>query len=123
MADVIEFNNESYIRAGSPLIDLGTRVLMRGDLFGVFDWCGDFRVVGFGGQGLFFNDSRHLSKWVLRLENDALVLLSSTVTLDNARLSVDLTNPDLELQDGRRLPRHTVHFQRTKFLPENECRE
>jgi glycogen debranching enzyme len=96
---------------------------MRGDLFGVFDRCGDLRAIGSGGHGLFWNESRHLSRSVLRLASGPLSLLSSAVTQDNARLIVDLTNPELELTDGRILPRHTVHLQRTKFLRENLCEE
>jgi glycogen debranching enzyme len=123
MSDVIELGNEFYIRARSSLVDIQTRVLMRGDLFGVFDRCGDLRAIGSGGHGLFYNESRHLSKSVLRLVSGSLSLLSSTVTQDNARLIIDLTNPQLELPDGRTLPRHTVHLQRTKFLQENLCEE
>jgi glycogen debranching enzyme len=123
MSDVIELGNEFYIHTRSSLIDMQTRVLMRGDLFAVFDRCGDLRAIGSGGHGLFHNDSRHLSKSVLRWANGSLSLLSSTVTQDNARLIIDLTNPQIELPDGRILPRHTVHLQRTKFLHENLCEE
>src|ERR1700722_12078398 len=123
MSDVIELDNQFYIHARSPLIDIQTRVLMRGDLFGVFDRCGDLRPLGFGGHGLFFNESRHLSRSVLRLANEPLLLLSSTVTRDNARLCVDLTNPVLNLPDGRCLLHRSLHFQRTKFLQDSQCQE
>src|SRR5579864_2341123 len=120
MPDAIELGNELYIHAKSSLIDIQTHVLMRGDLFAVFDRCGDLRALGAGGHGLFYNESRHLSKSVLRLANGSLVLLSSMVTEDNARLIVDLTNSDLELPGDRRLHPRAVHVQRTKFLLENE---
>jgi glycogen debranching enzyme len=123
MSDVIELGNEFYIHARSSLVDIQTRVLMRGDLFAVFDRCADLRALGSGGHGLFYNESRHLSKSVLRLVNGPLLLLSSMVTEDNAKLGVDLTNPDLDLPDGRRLPRRSLHIQRTKFLLQNECKE
>ena len=123
MSDVIELGNEFYIRAKSSLIDIQTQVLMRGDLFGVFDRCGDLRALGSGGYGLFYSESRHLSRSILRLAAGPLSLLSSTVTQDNGRLIIDLTNPELELPDGRKLPRHTVHLQRTKFLRDNLCEE
>jgi glycogen debranching enzyme len=123
MSDVIELNNQFYIHARSPLIDIQTRVLMRGDLIGVFDRCGDMRPLGFGGHGLFFNESRHLSRSVLRLANEPLLLLSSAVTRDNARLCVDLTNPVLNLPDGGYLLHRSLHFQRTKFLQDNQCQE
>ena len=84
MSDIIELGNEVYIHAKSPLVDIQTRVLMRGDLLAVFDRCGDLRPLGSGGHGLFYNESRHLSKSVLRLGIGRLVLLSSMVTEDNA---------------------------------------
>ena len=40
MLDVIELSNEYYIHARSSLVDIQTRVLMRGDLFASFDRCG-----------------------------------------------------------------------------------
>jgi glycogen debranching enzyme len=123
MSDVIELGNEFYFHAKSSLVDIQTRVLMRGDLFGVFDRCGDLRALGSGGHGLFYNESRHLSKLVLRLADGPLSLLSSAVTQDNARLIIDLTNPELDLPDGRRLPGRTVHLQRTKFLRDTDCEE
>src|ERR1700756_3428717 len=123
MPDIIELGNEFYVHTRSPLIDIQTRVLMRGDLFGVFDRCGDLRPLGSGGHGLFYNESRHLSKSVLRFANGPLVLLSSAVTQDNARLIIELTNPDLDLPDGRRLSRRALHLQRTKFLCDNACEE
>ncbi|HEX4202270.1 MAG TPA: glycogen debranching N-terminal domain-containing protein, partial [Chthoniobacterales bacterium] len=123
MSDVIDLNDQFYIHARSPLIDIQTRVLMRGDLVGVFDRCGDMRPLGFGGHGLFFNESRHLSRSVLRLASEPLLLLSSTVTRDNARLCVDLTNPVLNFPDGRNLLHRSLHFQRTKSLQDNHCQE
>src|SRR3984893_3403830 len=121
MSDVIELSNEFYIHARSSLVEIQTRVLMRGDVFAVFDRCGDLRPLGLGGHGLFYNDSRHLSKSVLRLGNASLLLLSSTVTQDNARVSVDLTNPQFDRPDGRSLPHRSVHFQRTKSIQGNAC--
>jgi glycogen debranching enzyme len=123
MPDTIELGNEMYIRARSALANIQTRVLMRGDLFAVFDRGGDLRPLGSGGHGLFYNESRHLSKSVLRLANGPLELLSSTVTQDNARLIIDLANPSLGLPDGSILSPRSVHFQRTTFLRENECQE
>ncbi|MBV8102185.1 MAG: amylo-alpha-1,6-glucosidase [Verrucomicrobia bacterium] len=123
MPEVIELGKELYIHVRSSLVDIQTRVLMRGDLFAVFDRCGDLRTIGSGGCGLFYNESRHLSKSVLRLANGPLSLLSSTVAQDNSRLTIDLTNPELDLPDGRRIPQRTVHVQRTKLLRDNNCEE
>jgi glycogen debranching enzyme len=93
------------------------------DLFAIFDRHGDFQPVQFGEHGLFYEESRHLSTQSLRLPEESLWLLSSTVREDNAVLAVDLTNPDLELADGNRISRGTIHICRTKFLGQNACYE
>jgi glycogen debranching enzyme len=123
MLDIIEVENEFYVRARSSLTDSQTRVLMHADLFAVFDRHGDFQPVGFGEHGLYYREARHLSSLVLCLPGDRLWLLSSTVREDNAVLAVDLTNPDIDLPNGSRLPYGTIHIYRTKFLNENTCYE
>ena len=123
MTDIIEIENQYYIRAQSSLADNRTRVLMRGDAFAVFDRHGDLHPIGLNEQGLFYREARHLSKSVLRLAQTQLLLLSSTVTDDNALLAVDLINPDLDLPSGQTLLRGTLHIYRTKFLWKNACQE
>ena len=123
MTDIIEIENQYYIRAQSSLADNRTRVLMRGDAFAVFDRHGDFHPIGLNEQGLFYREARHLSKSVLRLAETQLLLLSSTVRDDNALLSVDLINPDLDLPSGEMLLRGALHIYRRKFLWKNACQE
>ena len=89
MTDIIEIENEYYIRAHSYLADNRTRVLMRGDAFAVFNRHGDLNPIGLNEQGLFYREARHLSKSVLRIAETELLLLSSTVRDDNALLTVD----------------------------------
>jgi glycogen debranching enzyme len=119
--DVIEIENQYYVRAQSSLADNQTNVLMTGDLFAVFDRRGDFRTLSSTEQGLFYKEMRHLSRLVLRLEEHAPLLLSSSVRLDNAVFTADLTNPDLRLTDHRDLGRGKLHFSRSTFLWENTC--
>jgi glycogen debranching enzyme len=123
MTDIIEIENQYYIRAQSSLADNRTRVLMRGDAFGIFDRHGDLHPLGLNEQGLFYREARHLSKSVLRLADTRLLLLSSTVRDDNALLAVDLTNPDLDLPSGETLLRGALHIYRTKFLWKSACQE
>ena len=123
MTDIIEIENQYYIRAQSSLADNRTRVLMRGDAFAVFDRHGDLHPIGLNEQGLFYREARHLSKSVLRLAETQLLLLSSTVRDDNALLAVDLINPDLDLPSGETLLRGALHIYRTKFLWKNACQE
>ena len=121
--DVIEIENQCYVRAQSSLADNQTDVLMTGDLFAVFDRRGDFRTLSSTEQGLFYKEMRHLSRLVLRLEEHAPLLLSSSVRLDNAVFTADLTNPDLRLTDHRDLGRGKLHFSRSTFLWGNTCRQ
>src|SRR5579859_1621924 len=119
--DVIEVGQQFYIRASSALADDRTRVLLNGDTFAIFDRSGDVQPVGFGQQGIFHNETRHLSRLELRFCGVRPLLLSSTTREDNVLFAVDLTNPDIDLESGHLLPRGTVHIYRTKFLTETVC--
>jgi hypothetical protein len=58
MTDIIEIENQYYIRAQSSLADNRTRVLMRGDAFAVFDRHGDLHPIGLNEQGLFYREAK-----------------------------------------------------------------
>ncbi|MGA9584206.1 MAG: amylo-alpha-1,6-glucosidase [Terracidiphilus sp.] len=119
--DVIEVDQQFYIRATSALADDRTRVLMNGDTFAVFDRSGDIQPVGFGQQGIFHDETRHLSRLEMLFCGFRPLLLSSTIREDNVLLAIDLTNPDIQLESGVSLPRGTVHIYRAKFLTESVC--
>lgn len=118
--DVIEVGQQFYIRASSSLADDRTRVLLHGDTFAVFDRGGDIQPVGVGQQGIFFRETRHLSRLDMRVHGMRPLLLSSTIREDNVLFAVDLTNPDIRL-DVCKLPRGTLHVYRTKFLCDGVC--
>lgn len=118
--DVIEIGQQFYIRASSSLADDRTRVLLRGDTFAVFDRGGDIQPVGFGQQGIFHAEMRHLSRLEMRIQEVRPLLLSSTIREDNVLFGVDQTNPDLQLAGGP-LARGTLHIYRTKFLAGATC--
>lgn len=118
--DVIEVGQHFYIRASSSLADDRTRVLLHGDTFAIFDRSGDIHPVAFGQQGIFFCETRHLSRLDLRIRDLRPLLLSSTIREDNVLFAVDLTNPDMEFEVCN-LPRGTLHIYRTKFLCDATC--
>jgi len=120
-SDVIEIGNQFYIRAQSSFADSRTLVLMHRDTFAVFDRNGDILPLGVGQQGLFFNETRHLSRLEMRICGMRPLLLSSNIRQDNILLSVDLTNPDLELPSGESLPSGSIHVYRAKFLSDGYC--
>ena len=121
MGDIIRFQDKFYVLASSSLADNRTRVLKYGETFGVFNRYGDIEAVGQGQLGLFYVETRHLSRMTVRLDDQTPLLLASTVRDDNAFLSVDLTNVDTVTQPD--IPRGTIHLYRSKFLEEGICYE
>ncbi len=74
--DVIEHENQFYIRAESSLADTRTLVLLHNDTFAVFDRYGDIQPVGLGQQGLFYEGTRYLSKLEIEVSGHKPLLLS-----------------------------------------------
>ena len=121
--EVIRVRNEFYIRSSSPRVDVRTRVLKQGDTFAVFDRFGDIETFGTGELGLYYQDTRFLSRLTLKLGKDRPLLLSSTVREDNAVMAVDGTNPDAWRDSEIVIPRGTVHVFRSKILWAKTCHE
>jgi glycogen debranching enzyme len=121
LGDIIRFQDKFYVLASSSLADNRTRVLKYGETFGVFNRYGDIETVGQGQLGIFYVETRHLSRMTLRFDGQTPLLLASTVRDDNAFLSVDLTNFDTATRPH--IPRGTVHLYRSKFLDEGICYE
>ena len=92
------------------------RTLKHGDSFAVLDSYGDIGVTAGGPDGIFHLDTRHLSRLEMSLNGAQPLLLGSNVRDDNSMLTVDLTNPDIYLDDTLLLPKDTLHIVRTLFL-------
>ena len=90
--------------------------LKHGDTFVVLDVRGDIGTSFVGSSGLFYDDTRHLSRLELLLNDKPPLLLGSNLRDDNTAFFVDLTNPDLI--DGQRLvmEKDRVHILRTIFI-------
>ena len=93
------------------------RVLKAGDSLAILDEFGNIEA-STAAEGFFFEDTRYLSRLTLAIDGQAPLLLSSTVTEDNAKLEVDLTNPDLLERGHMVLPRDTVHLLRSAVVGE-----
>ena len=113
-----------FIPAATSLQERRPRTLKHGDSFGVFDPNGD-SIAGPGSpEGLYHRDTRHLSHFLLTLDGQRPMLLSSTLRDDNAMLTCDLTNPDLYDMAGRLVLEHDmVHVRRMRFLWQAACHE
>ena len=105
------------ISVSESLQERRLRAMKHGDTFAVFDHGGD--ALGWPGEpeGVFHQDTRYLSHFQLMIDRRRPVLLSSTVRDDNAVLSCDLTNPEIEAtSDSLELRQDLLHIRRTRFL-------
>jgi glycogen debranching enzyme len=87
--------------------------LKEGDTFIVADAAGD--IVG-RGDGLFHNDTRLLSRLVLRIGRAMPSLLSAAVSRDNVFFTAHLTNRPLPVLGGKSTPQGVLHIERARFL-------
>ncbi len=117
-------NEERYHVAGTSGHSTGNiRVLKHGDTFLVANPLGNIEQRGLGEQGLYHRGTRYISKLRLRLERQEPLLLSSAAMDDNARLAVDVTNPDIHREGAPPIPHGTVHLARSVVLRDGAYRE
>jgi glycogen debranching enzyme len=121
--DVIQHQDHFYILATATRSRDSTGVLKADDTFVIFDRLGDIQALGLGEQGLYFEDTRFLSRLTLRLGLERPMLLSSRVLADNDSFGADLTNPDMTRDGALILPHDTVHLFRRRFLWKESCYE
>jgi glycogen debranching enzyme len=93
-----------------------SRVLKQGDTFLLFDRHGDINVHGQGDQGLYREDTRLVSQWILLLGGERPLLLGSEISRSNLSCTIDLTNADRLIEGRIVLPRGSVHVRRTRFV-------
>jgi glycogen debranching enzyme len=82
----------------------------------VFDSHADIGAAPGGPDGIFFCDTRYLSHLEMLLSGRQPLLLGSVVRDDNSFLTVDLTNPDIYLNQKLVQPKDMLHVVRTLFL-------
>src|SRR4051812_37245461 len=92
------------------------RTLKHGDTFAVFDSYGDIGATPGGPDGVYYDDTRFLSRLELSLNGMQPLLLGSNIRDDNMLLTVDLTNPDLYFENRLLLRKDMLHIVRTVFL-------
>jgi glycogen debranching enzyme len=92
------------------------RTLKQDDTFAVFDSHGDIGATPGGPDGVYFDDTRFLSRLEMSLNGMQPLLLGSNIRDDNTLLAIDLTNPDLYFENRLLMPKDTLHIVRTVFL-------
>ena len=112
-----------YVAATSARTEEREHVLKHDESFALFDRFGDVAALGGGDEGLFHEDTRHLSHQLLRIEGARPLYLGSRVKDDNSLLVVELMNPDLGDAGQVRVPKSTLHMLRAKLLWRGACQE
>src|SRR3954453_8255830 len=90
--------------------------LKSGDTFGVFDRSGDILSQLGGTDGLYHEDTRHLSHFDLTLGGLRPLLLSTSLAADNLMLTSDVSNAVMRDHGGHEVDQGVVHVQRSMFL-------
>ena len=112
------------VAATTSLQERRLSALKHGDCFAVFDPNGDSIAGPDSPEGFYVRDTRHLSTFLLTIDRNRPLLLSSTLRDDNATLTCDLTNPDLYDGAGALILEHDrIHIRRSRYLWNNGCFE
>jgi glycogen debranching enzyme len=111
------------IAANAAFQERRTRTLKQGDTFVVFDHRGNIGIEPGSTEGLYYRDTRILSKLSLLLEEARPLLLSSMVQDDNSVFIADLSNPDFFIGDQVALRREQIHLHRLMFVWGGACYE
>jgi glycogen debranching enzyme len=120
LAETEEHEPEYRIEAHASLVERPLKVLKHGEAFAVLDAEGDCGKFADTAEGIYYRDTRYLSKWELSFLGRPLLLLSSILHDDNSALSVALTNPDVE---DIGFVRNAISVSRTKFVWGHACYE
>jgi glycogen debranching enzyme len=123
LSEIIQIEDQFYVRSTSSLADAWTAVLKHGDTFAIFDRHGDIQPIGAIEHGIYHNGTRYLSQRVLRIDGERPLLLSSTVDAANIVLTVDLTNHEITAIGQDSILQGTLHLQRSTFLWNDACYE
>jgi glycogen debranching enzyme len=119
MPETVGTTSPFYIPATGSSGTERPHVLKHGDCFAVLDACGQVQAFGPAAEGLFFEDTRYLSRLAIAIDGQRPLLLSSAVSEDNVELAVDLTNPDLIENDTLRSARDVVHILGSTILADD----
>ncbi len=104
------------VLATTSLQEEKTFKLKNGDAFAILNKYGDILPFKKSVQGLFYEGTRFLSDFQLRIEGQKPLYLSSDVKEGNEMISVDLTNPDIVDEDKVLLSKGLIHLMRKKIL-------
>lgn len=110
------------IEAHVSLASLPPKILKHGDTFAVLDMEGDCGKSASKAEGIYCRDMRFLSRWQLTINRRRPLLLASSLDDDNAKLTVSMSNPDME-DDDEPFRKDTISIVRSTFLWNCACFE
>jgi glycogen debranching enzyme len=111
-ATLLQIGTDYYIIASALSSRRSTRSLANDQSFAVFDAGGDILDSRLEPVGFFHRDTRHLSRFELRIGGEFPYYLNSYVADDGAELCVNLTNPDLRDGEQLQLRRDSLQVER-----------
>ncbi|HTX68936.1 MAG TPA: glycogen debranching N-terminal domain-containing protein [Thermoleophilia bacterium] len=103
---------ERYVMGGGRAARLAIK---EGDLFLYSNELGQVPGTENSALGLYYRDTRYLSRYELTIAGRQPVLLSASADRGYAA-TVELTNLEARTADGHVLPQATVHVRRTRFV-------
>jgi glycogen debranching enzyme len=101
------------IHASSQTSRRATHVLVNGESFAVFEVGGDILPARNEPFGFFHRDTRHLSRFELKIADETPYYLNSSASSEKAQLRINLSNPELGFVGGKiELQRNSIQIER-----------
>jgi glycogen debranching enzyme len=123
VTDKIQIGDKWYVAVTASRTEETPQVLKHDETFVLFDRFGDIQNLGNNDQGLYHEDTRFLSHQELLIDGARPLYLGSTVQEANSLLTIDLMNPDLEVDGQVVIAKGTLHIFRAKLLWRGACYE
>jgi glycogen debranching enzyme len=105
-----------HIQASPDAAAIPKLVLKQDEAFVVTDRHGDLPAYFEGELGFYFEGTRHLRWFELRLNGERPLILDAQIAADNDQIMISLTNADIRRRGGSDLPRNTIHLDRRVAL-------
>src|SRR6186713_1062649 len=99
---------------------IGAYSLKHDGTFLVADALGD---VNGGSDGLFRDDTRVMSRFIMTVGGALPALLTSGVSHDNVFFRANVTNRPLPQLGGQSTPEGVIHIERRRFIWQRRCYE
>jgi glycogen debranching enzyme len=122
MKETIKYQDKYYyILASSSIMGEQERILKDDKTLGIFNISGNIRPLRCENHGIFYRETRYLSRMLLNIGQMHPVLLSSAVKYDNQHLSIDMTNPDFIDNNREMVEKDILHIRSMINIKDRLC--